>query len=225
VFYSSCTLDCLFCQNWTFRQASPLGGETIGAAGLAGAANERTFCACFFGGDPASQMPHSLAAARRLARRDITVCWETAGTSNPRLLDQAVDLALETGGCVKFDLKALSDDLHRALTGFSNHRTLANFVRAAERFEERPDPPPVVASTLLVPGYVDAREVARIARFIAEVNPRIPYALLGFCPQFLMRDLPRTSLRHAEAAEEAARSAGLLDVRIGNRHVLTREDY
>jgi hypothetical protein len=36
-----------------------------------------------------------------------------------------------------------------------------------------------------------------------------------------MRDLPRTSLAHAQAAEAAARAAGLTNVRIGNRHLLS----
>ncbi|MBI3669750.1 MAG: radical SAM protein, partial [Acidobacteria bacterium] len=81
-----------------------------------------------------------------------------------------------------------------------------------------------VASTLLVPGYVDAAEVGRIARFIAELNPAIPYALLGFAPHFYMADLPHTSLRHAQAAEAAARAAGLTNVRIGNRYLLS-DDY
>jgi len=35
-----------------------------------------------------------------------------------------------------------------------------------------------------------------------------------------MPDLPRTSVRHAEEAEAAARAAGLTNVRIGNRHLL-----
>jgi pyruvate formate lyase activating enzyme len=223
VFYESCTLDCLFCQNWHFREAAPERSRLLSAAELAGAANSRTFCVCFFGGDPASQMPHALASGSRLAAAGVTVCWETAGTSNPKLLDHAVDLSLRTGGCIKFDLKAFDEALHTVLTGASNRRTLENFARAAKRFAERPDPPLVVASTLLVPGYVDAEEVHRVARFIAALNPQIPYALLGFAPQFRMSDLPRTSVRHAEEAEAAARSAGLKNVRIGNRHLLSRE--
>jgi pyruvate formate lyase activating enzyme len=63
-----------------------------------------------------------------------------------------------------------------------------------------------------------------IARFIASLNPRIPYALLAFSPQFYMSDLPRTSTRHALEAQTAARIAALLDVRIANRHLLS-EDY
>jgi len=150
------------------------------------------------------------------------VCWETAGTSNAKLLDAAVGLAFETGGCIKFDLKAYDETLHLALTGASNRQTLDNFARAARGFEQRPEPPLVVASTLLTPGYLDAPEVERIARFIAALNPRIPYALLAFAPQFSMRDLPRTSLAHAQAAEAAARAAGLTNVRLGNRHLLSR---
>lgn len=222
VFYGSCTLNCLFCQNWHYRVASL--EPALSATELADTANAETYCVCFFGGDPASQMPHALAAAEYLARKGVVICWETAGTSNPKLLDRAVQLSLDTGGCIKFDLKAHDDTLHRALTGASNKRTLENFAHAARRFDERPELPLVVASTLLVPGYVDADEVFRIAGFIAELNPNIPYALLGFAPHFYMADLPCTSVRHAREAEAAARAAGLANVRIGNRHLLS-DDY
>jgi pyruvate formate lyase activating enzyme len=222
VFYTSCTMNCLFCQNWHFREASPETGVAIGANELAAVADSRTFCVCFFGGDPASQMPHALAAAREFARRGVRVCWETNATMHPTLLDRAVRRSLETGGCIKFDLKAFDDGLHRALTGVSNRRTLENFVRAARRFGERPALPLVVASTLLVPGYVDAEQVGQLARFIAACDPRIPYALLAYAPCFHMADLPRTSAREAQEAAAAARATGLRNVRIGNRHLLLR---
>jgi len=223
VFYASCTVDCLFCQNWNFREADPIRSTCLTAAELADAANSRTHCVCYFGGDPASQMAHSLATGRLLAKRGVVVCWETNGTAHPRLMARALDISLTTGGCVKFDLKAYDDNLHRALTGASNRHTLENLGRATARFEQRSTPPPVVASTLLVPGYVDAEEVGRIARFIADLNPAIPYVLLGFAPHFLFPDLPRTSVRHAEESEAAARAAGLHTVRIGNRHLLSRD--
>ena len=72
------------------------------------------------------------------------------------------------------------------------------------------------------PGTIEigSEEVGRIAHFIAEQDPDIPYALLGFGPHFLMPDLPRTSVRHAEAALETARDAGLRRVRVGNRSLL-----
>lgn len=220
VFYASCTLDCLFCQNWHYREVDPENSLGLTAQELAGCANRQSYCVCFFGGDPASQMPHALAAAKYLAEKGVVVCWETAGTANPKLMDRAVLYSLETGGCVKFDLKAYSESLHRTLTGRSNAQTLSNFARAGRMFNQRPDPPLVVASTLLVPGYVGVEEVRRIAGFIAGVNRDIPYSLLAFAPQFLMVDLPRTSVEHAEAAYQAALDQGLSNIRLGNRHLL-----
>ncbi|MCS7222580.1 MAG: radical SAM protein [Anaerolineae bacterium] len=224
VFYASCTFNCLFCQNWHFREASPIRGQGMSAQALADVANSRTFCVCYFGGDPSAQMAHALAASRLLAARGVRICWETNGNLHPRWLDRAVELSLISGGCLKFDLKAYNDTVHQALTGVSNRRTLENFARAAQRIGERPDPPLLVASTLLVPGYVDAAEVSAIARFIASLNPHIPYALLAFAPNFYMPDLPCTSVQHAEEAEAAARAAGLTNVHIGNRHLLIRRE-
>lgn len=220
VFYQACTFDCVFCQNWHFRLEHPPG--RISTEALAAQAHGRTHCVCYFGGDPTPQMPHALVTAQLLAEQGIAICWETNGSAHPRLLDRAVDLSLRTGGCIKFDLKAHDDGIHRALTGVSNQRTLENFARAARRACDRPEPPPVIACTLLVPGYVDADQVSQIARFIADLDPRIPYSLLAFGPQFAMADLPCTSAAHAAEAEAAARDAGLLRVRVGNRHLLDR---
>ncbi|NIN69615.1 MAG: radical SAM protein [Anaerolineae bacterium] len=222
VFYGACTFNCLFCQNWHYREMSP-NKRGMTARELADKADRRTFCVCYFGGDPSAQMLHALATSEILAEQGVRVCWETNGSVHPRLLRRAVELALETGGCVKFDLKAYDEHLHRVLTGATNRRTLENFARAGEYVPARQEPPLLVASTLLVPGYVDAREVAQLAKFIVSLDPNIPYSLLGFHPHFFMPDLPRTSVRHAEECELAAKEAGLVNVRIGNRHLLSRD--
>lgn len=223
VFYQACSFDCLFCQNWHFRRAdSPSGG--VSARELAEAVKEHTACICFFGGDPGPQAPHALEASHVALEsrrgRILRICWETNGSEDPGILDEMVALSLQTGGCVKFDLKAYTEHLHKALCGVDNQRTLSNFRRAARRIKERPEPPLVIASTLLVPGYVNVSEVAQIAQLIADTDPSIPYSLLAFHPNFMMGDLPPTSLRHARDAERAARAAGLSRVRIGNKHLL-----
>jgi pyruvate formate lyase activating enzyme len=141
---------------------------------------------------------------------------------HPRLLKRAVELSLETGGCVKFDLKAYDEALHTALTGTTNERTLENFRLAAALCHGMDEPPPLIASTLLVPGYVDADEVGQIADFIQTQNSAIPYSLLAFHPSFEMLDLPCTSRAHAEAAAQAAKQVGLTQVRLGNIHLLWR---
>lgn len=224
VFLGGCSFDCLFCQNRHYHQMATLLGPLATPEELAAAVHEDTACICFFGGDPSPQISFALKAwrlAQEKARgRILRICWETNGNINPRFLPPVAELALDSGGCVKFDLKAYDDVLHRALTGVTNRQTLANFAALARHISRRPEPPFLVASTLLVPGYVDAAEVGAIARFIAGLNPEIPYSLLAFHPQHLMADLPTTARAEAEACLEAALGAGLTRVRIGNVHLL-----
>ena len=66
----------------------------------------------------------------------------------------------------------------------------------------------------------DEQEIGAIADFIADLDVDIPYSLLAFHPQFYMSDLPVTSKDHAERCYQAARDAGLKNVRIGNTHLL-----
>jgi pyruvate formate lyase activating enzyme len=103
----------------------------------------------------------------------------------------------------------------------SNKRTLDNFKRVAQKIHKRSEVPLLVASTLLVPGYIDRKEIYQIASFIYRCNPDIPYSLLGFYPHFLMTDLPTTTRIQALECLTAAREAGLTKVRIGNEHLLS----
>jgi pyruvate formate lyase activating enzyme len=223
VFFTACSFNCLFCQNWTYRHGM-FEGLDNSPGDIADAVDSRTSCICYFGGDPGPQAPYAIKAStealKRAGDRILRICWETNGSVDPRYLDKMVQMSLSTGGCIKFDLKAWDDNLHLALTGISNRRTFENFKRTAERIGERPDPPLVVASTLMVPGYIDETEVGAIASFIADMAPDIPYSLLAFHPQFKMSDLPVTSRKMAENCREEALGAGLKRVRIGNMHLL-----
>ena len=125
-----------------------------------------------------------------------------------------------SGGCVKFDLKCVARELSLALCGVPNDQTHSNFRAAAEMSHLRPKPPLVVASSLLVQGYVEHKEVARIAQFIASCSPSIPYSLLAFHPTFKMADLPLVSKKEAILCEQTARDAGITRVRVGNQHLL-----
>jgi pyruvate formate lyase activating enzyme len=223
VFYQACTFDCLYCQNWHYRRYATAEPE-VSAQELAGKVDESTSCICYFGGDPTPQLPHAILTSRlalqRAKCRILRICWESNGSMHPNLLRQMAELSLKSGGCIKFDLKAWSEEIHYALCGVSNKRTLENFRLLAQYIERRPQPPFLVASTLLVPGYVEQEEVAHLAAFIASLNPDIPYALLAFHPHFLMSDLPTTSTGHAQQCLEVAREAGLRNVRLGNIHLL-----
>lgn len=223
VFYHGCSFDCLFCQNWSHKDRIR-DQRNISSEALVQAIDERTSCICYFGGDPTPQLPHSLRVSRmaleKARGRILRVCWETNGSMHRALLEEMIELSLHSGGCIKFDIKAWNDSLHRALCGVSNRRTKENFEFASRWFEKRPVPPLLVASTLLIPGYIDEEEIRRIARWISSLHPDIPYALLAFAPQFFFKDLPTTPRKLAFRGKEVAEAEGLRNVRIGNIHLL-----
>jgi pyruvate formate lyase activating enzyme len=159
-------------------------------------------------------------ALQENAGRVLRICWETNGGASPPLIDQMAQVSLTSGGCIKVDLKAWNKEVNLALCGVSNKQTLENFRRLATFYKERQEPPFLIASTLLVPGYVDVQEVRCLARFIASLDPAIPYTLLAFHPDFQMNDLPPTSREHATQCLEAAQEEGLTNVNIGNLHLL-----
>jgi pyruvate formate lyase activating enzyme len=171
-------------------------------------------------------MPHALETSNlALARasdehRILRICWETNGHMNPDYLDRAMQLSLETGGNVKFDLKFWNEGLALGICGISNTQALRNFERVGRRyFETRVAVPVLSASTLLVPGYVNEDEVGSIAELISSINEWIPYSLLAFHPQYVMSDLPVTSKDEALRCRNAALKY-LKRVRIGNEHLL-----
>jgi pyruvate formate lyase activating enzyme len=222
VFFHACSFDCIYCQNWRYREHST-GGYEQSPDVLADNVDPRTSCICYFGGDPTPQLGFAIEASKRALSKTksiLRICWETNGSMNSELLKEMIMLSLGSGGCIKFDLKAWDDGLHRSLTGVTNMQTLKNFERASEYCAMRIDPPLLIASTLLVPGYIGKEEVFSIAKFVADLNPDIPYSLLAFAPSFYMHDLPYTSKKDAHACIEAAHKAGLTNVRIGNAHIL-----
>lgn len=224
VFYGACSFNCLFCQNWTFKELTKKLSPLRSAEEVANAINEKVSCVCFFGGDPAPQILHAIEVARiareKSGNRILRFCLETNGSENPNLLKRFADHAFESGGVIKFDLKFFDEKLNIAVCGVSNKQTYKNLEMLIDFYKERKEVTFLHAATLLVPGYVDAEEVHAIAKFIASLDETIPYSLLAFYPCFVMNDLPATSWKQAKECHEAAKRAGLKNVRIGNIHLL-----
>jgi len=239
VFMAGCSLDCYFCQNIDHKyMVSPgkrvLRGEVASVESLL----ERTLsedsvtCVCFFGGDPTPHAPMLLGYSLKLlmaarSRGSIKrVCWETNGLLSPNLMRVAGRVSLESGGIVKIDWKAWTPSVYQALTGVDGEKAIdrikENVKLLAKMARERDEPPLLVVSVLLVPGYVGSREVEGIARFLSSFEANIPMVLLAFYPQHLMWDLPTTSYDHMMRARRAAEESGIREVYIGNPWLLKR---
>ncbi len=211
VFFYGCSLDCLFCQNVSHKQLAE--GTFVQHEEFLEVIEQNTkiTCICYFGGSPEPQMPFTIrvmeACKTRFKNRLLRQCFEMNGHGNPRLMKKIGALSEESGGIIKFDLKAYSDTVYRALCGISKESSYSNFRMLADTlsFEEK-EYSPLMATTLLVPHYVDEHEVSQIARFLKDLNqPAIEYSLLIFHPRHLMRDLPVTPLEQAQRCYDAAK--------------------
>jgi pyruvate formate lyase activating enzyme len=192
---------------------------------LANVADKQTACVCYFGGDPACNPIHSIETSEHLYDMWQTrICYETNGNISGKWTDKIAGIVRKSGGTLKFDLKAISPNLYRTLTGIRNNTVLKNFRRLAKLGKDR-EGEFLVASILLVPGYIGLRELELLCSFIAINDPTIPTALLGFYPRHHTKDLPRTNRDHAAAAFQIAEECGLENVRIGNEGLLSTTQY
>ncbi|MHA1304478.1 MAG: radical SAM protein, partial [Candidatus Heimdallarchaeaceae archaeon] len=226
IFFYGCSFDCLFCQNYHHKNISRTKQVDIAKLVNVFRNNSRVSCVCFFGGSPEPQFPFALKLSKHLleaakeTNRIMRICWEWNGYGSPRLIRKAAQYSIESGGNIKFDLKAFNPSIHKALTGVDNTKVLENFKMVGEEFfSQRPDLPVLNATTLLVPGYVDEVEIENLASFIASIDENIPYSLLAFHPQFEFFDLGYTSAQFAERCYRIA-SKYLKNVNIGNKHIL-----
>jgi len=143
----------------------------------------------FFGGGEPTIDRELKPLIRRLKEEGIDVWLITNG----ELLDEElVDLVKG----VTFSIKALDEELHRRITGFSNRTVLENFKRFARSGK-------IVAETVYAKGLVECDEVLRIAKFIASLNPKIvfridplvqnpPYEEVDECIRKVVKILPKT---------------------------------
>jgi pyruvate formate lyase activating enzyme len=73
-------------------------------------------------------------------------------------------------------IKALDERVHIQYTGVSNASVLRNFARAYQAGVK------MEASSVFIPDYVDCDEIEKVARFVAEIDPGIPYHIVGYIP-------------------------------------------
>lgn len=224
VFFYGCNFDCLFCQNASHKELNGAPSASSSELSRIVKNDDRYSCVCFFGGSPEPQLPFAVSASKRMLeenpKRILRICFEWNGCGNEKLVRQAAELSLKSGGNIKFDLKCFDETLSLALSGVANRRAYENFeLIAREFYPERRGLPVLTATTLLVPGYVDEVEVKRIAEFIASLDPEIPYSLLVFHPDFAMRDLPITPREQTFKCYKTAKKF-LKNVNIGNLHLL-----
>ena len=221
-FLYGCTFNCLFCQNASHKHFSKRNLVNIDTLANQIIKNNKITCLCYFGGTPEAQLPFSINLAEKiLEKRKIRVCWEWNGSGNKEWVKKCMEIAIQSGGNIKFDLKTFNEKLNLALCGVSNNRTLENFKFLAENYfgTRSEDMPEMSACTLMVPGYTNHEEVELIAKFVSSINKKIPYSLLIFHGDYQMRDLGITPRKQALKSLDVAKKY-LQHVNLGNKFLL-----
>ena len=116
-------------------------------------------------------------------------------------------------GDVQLSIKAVTPGLHRDFTGVDGALVLEHF-RHLHRAGVN-----LRTESIIIPEYIDAPEIRRIAEFVASVDPEIPYRLDAYIP---VPGAPwrRPTLEEMECAVSAAREhlqqVSVLHGRTGN---------
>jgi pyruvate formate lyase activating enzyme len=141
----------------------------------------------FMGGEPTTnpELPDLLA----FCKRELAATTRLGHTNGSGLVIDNLD-----GSNVSF--KAFDDDLHRDYTGRPAAPVYDNFRRAYEAGID------LKASAVLIPGYCDVDQIQQIVGFIAGLDRRIPFHLMGYIP------VPGTPWRRP-TDEEMERAVGI----------------
>lgn len=86
------------------------------------------------------------------------------------------NLPLKNLDGARVSIKAYSNDIHKNFTGKSNINILHNFRKAYNAGMD------MEASSIFIPGLVENEEIKKIVEFVANVDSRIPYHIIGYVP-------------------------------------------
>lgn len=148
-----------------------------------------------------------------------THLWVLIETNGYGLTDENLDVLARTGvDGFWLDIKAFDPQAHTWLTGAGN----ADILTLPGRMLERGFVLEVLS--LYIPGVVEADQLGAIAGLLADADRAIPFTILAFFPEFLMRKHRGPNAQEMTDAYERARETGLENVRLGNLGVFLHGD-
>lgn len=159
----------------------------------------------FTGGEPSIHTPYleEVVAQMREQLPDLEVGLATNGFCTPKTMKRLEELSKY----INFEIKAFDSELHQAITGAPSEPVLENAEWMALNHPEKIR----VFRTVVIPGIND-REIQKIASFIRDVDPDLPYRLVGFRPHFMLYYHPAPSRNFMQKLVEECRKLGLENV-------------
>jgi pyruvate formate lyase activating enzyme len=210
---AGCNFRCGFCQNWQISQAPRRKGGGIAGepfppeAVVRAALDQGCRSISYTYTEPTIFFEYAFDTARLardagLANNFVTNGYMTA---------EALETVRPYLDAANVDLKAFEDATYKKVCGARLGPVLES-IRRMREFGIW-----VEVTTLVVPGLNDSdAELAGIARFIASVDPAVPWHISRFHPDFDYTEAPPTPLATLRRAGDIGRAAGLCHVYIGN---------
>lgn len=219
IFTAGCNYKCLNCQNWTISQYPDNSeisyGEIRGYVDPGELAKEcleqlssleaklmnvdRIF---FSGGESAIHLPYVEKIVEEARKLDpaTKVNFDTNGFLTKESLKRVLNFTTS----ITFDIKAYSDEIHRALTGCSVKPVLRNTEHIARNAKEKL----WEYRILVIPG-INEDDMEPLSEFLASIDKTLPVCFLAFRPNFVLEGHPGASYKLMERCVRIAREAGL----------------
>ncbi len=208
-----CNFRCGFCQNWQISQAprrreGGIAGEPFAPQAIVRAAlNDGCRSISYTYTEPTIFFEYAYDTARLAKDAGLLNSFVTNGY----MTAEALETIRPVLDAANVDLKAFRDETYKKVCGARLEPVLETIrgLRAANIWVE--------VTTLIVPGLNDgATELEAIARFIASVDPDMPWHISRFHPDFEYAQAPATPLATLRAAAETGRREGLRYIYVGN---------
>ncbi len=208
-----CNFRCGFCQNWQIsqsprREGSAVAGEPFAPEAVVRAALDQGCRSISYTyTEPTIFFEYATDTARLAREAGLLNNFVTNGYMTAEALE-SIRPYLDAANV---DLKAFRDETYKKVCGARLEPVLDSIrrMRALGIWVE--------VTTLVVPGMNDGGdELAAIARFVASVDPDIPWHISRFHPDFEYTETPATPVAALRAAVDAGRREGLRYIYVGN---------
>ena len=212
IFFSRCTMKCLYCQNspWSWKG----GGEDITIPRLTEILRElavKDRCSNWNLVSPTPYLPFIREASAPLLAEGIRLpfVWNSSGYESVEMLEAYADLC----DTALFDLRYSRDETASAASAAPNYVAAARAaIRWAYGRTRRTDQPPLIVRILVLPGHAE-EAIESLAWLATELSPQIPVSLMSqFTPAYRALETPpfnrKVTPEEYESVTEAATDFG-----------------
>jgi len=209
-----CNFHCVWCQNWDISQASKQKikvknwGQKISPKDIIRiAAKSKCPSIAYTYNEPAIFIEFAHDTAKLAHKKDLKNIFVTNGY----LSRESFEYIKPYLDAANVDLKSMDDKFYQKYCGAHLQPVLdiiKHLVKAKIHLE---------ITTLIIPDINDSdKNLRKIAKFIAGLDPKIPWHISRFYPAYKMTNLPPTPSKTLQKTYKIGKKAGLKYVYIGN---------